>query len=169
MEFKEQVEKIGIELSWVGFPPIVSRIIGFLLLANPPCQSFYQIQEFLSASKSAISYAINYLLNNNDIETVTFPGDRKRYFKLREGTWISIIKKALVQLTSPKNIFKEIAVFRQHENPEQSRSFMEISQLYELIEKKVSESVEDWEKKRTEIGYDAKFFGLMNRRRNQEF
>ena len=169
MEFKEQVEKIGIELSWVGFPPIVSRIIGFLLLANPPYQSFYQIQEFLSASKSAISYAINYLLNNNDIETVTFPGDRKRYFKLREGTWISIIRKALIQLTSPKNIFKEIAQFRKHENPEQSRQFQEISQLYELIEKQIIETIDDWERKRTEIGYDAKFFGLMNKQRNIEF
>ncbi len=169
MEFKEQVEKIGLELAWIGLPPIVSRIIGLLLIAEPPYQSFNQIQEFLSASKSAISYAVNYLLNSQDIEAVTFPGDRKRYFKLKEDAWVSFIKKSVGQLTNPKNFFREIAELRQFSNPEQSKNFLEISALYEMIELKFGEAINEWGKKKTEVSYDAKFFELMNKRRNNVF
>lgn len=169
MELKEQVEKFGLELAWLGFPPIVSRIIGLLLLADPPYQSFYQIQEFLLASKSAISYALNYLLNSQEIEAVTFPGDRKRYFRLKEDTWINIIKKSGVQLSSPKNIFRELSEYRKSINPDQSKLFSEFSELYEIIELRINESIDEWQKKRHEIGYDAKFFELMNKRRNNNF
>ena len=57
----EKVEKMGIMLEQTGYAPIPSRIMTFLLISEPPYRDFYEIQEFLKASKSTISTTLNQL------------------------------------------------------------------------------------------------------------
>lgn len=165
MNLQRHVENIGIELEHVGFQPIVCRVIGYLMLSEPSYQSFYQIQEFLRASKSAISYALNYLLNEDYIDVITFPGDRKRYFKMKIDSWIEIIKKRTFQITGSKQIFREIADIKAAANPELSRELRDIADLYANIEKMIENTIATWAENRNLSNFNVEFNKLINKSR----
>ncbi|MCB0644256.1 MAG: hypothetical protein KDC44_21580, partial [Phaeodactylibacter sp.] len=71
-ELKQKVEQIGVQFEMIGMPPMNARVFAFLLLAEPPHQDFYSIQEFLSASKSSISNSLNKLMTEGVVDYMTF-------------------------------------------------------------------------------------------------
>ncbi len=85
---QEQVEAMGVFFEKSGYSPMAGRVFSFLLLAEPPYQDFYQIQAFLSASKSATSNALNLLMKDGTVDYITFSGDRKRYFRVNLDRWL---------------------------------------------------------------------------------
>ncbi len=99
VDIKNKVEEIGIELEKLGRKPMEGRVFAYLLLSDPPHQTFDEIREFLNASKSAISYALNNLQNEKTVKYITFSGDRKRYFKVDTDGW----KERLIQTAKSFN------------------------------------------------------------------
>ena len=88
------IEKIGVKTEKMGDSPLSGRILGALLLAEPPYMTFDYLCESLSASKSSISNNLNVLMKEgvNMIEYFTIPGDRKRYFKISFENWNKHLK-----------------------------------------------------------------------------
>src|ERR1044071_9320383 len=78
----EKVEKMGVMIEQMGHAPVPGRIVSYLMLSEPPYRGFYEIQEFLKASKSSISTALNQLMQAGVVNYITFSGDRKRYFQI---------------------------------------------------------------------------------------
>lgn len=105
---EKMVERMGIFFEKGGLTPMPGRVFAYLLLAEPPYKDFYEIQEFLKASKSAISNALKYLMNQNMVEYITFSGDRRRYFKVNMEGWISLTKKQLLSVTTLKDIVSDV-------------------------------------------------------------
>jgi len=106
---KEQmVERMGIFFEKQGLTPIHGRVFAFLLLAEPPHKDFYEIQEFLKASKSAVSNAIKFLMNTGLVEYITFSGDRRRYFRVNTQGWMELTKKKMQNATTLKDILSDV-------------------------------------------------------------
>lgn len=113
-EKKQFVEETGVLIEQLGPPPLQSRIIALLALNTPDGVPFEEIVEFLHASKSSISNAINFLLSAKAIIYFTKPGDRKRYFKVPfSSTWLDDFEKkvrgidTIIELINKFNLFKE--------------------------------------------------------------
>ena len=70
-----------------GMPPMAGRVLGWLLLCDPPHQTAAQVGDKLGASKGSISTMLRHLLGAGIIERVAVPGQRSRCFRLREGCW----------------------------------------------------------------------------------
>ncbi len=100
------VEKMGVIFENSGFTPMHGRVFAFLLLSEPPYQDFYSIQEFLKASKSAISTALKFLTDMKVVQYITFSGDRKRYFQVDVEGWFE-------QTTAQLEIVETIAELTQ--------------------------------------------------------
>ncbi|MDD4374565.1 MAG: hypothetical protein PHG67_11660 [Bacteroidales bacterium] len=80
---KHLVETIGLEHEKEGMQPVSSRILALLMVMDKECFTFDEIIEELGISKSAASVALKMLQLRNNVEYITFPGDRKRYFRLK--------------------------------------------------------------------------------------
>src|SRR6476620_1982010 len=89
----EKVEKMGIMIEQMGRAPVPGRIISYLMLSEPPYRDFYEIQEFLKASKSTISTALNQLMQAGVVNYITFSGDRKRYFQINAKGLADVMKE----------------------------------------------------------------------------
>ena len=96
-QLAEKVEKIGIMIEQMGQPPIPGRIIAYLMLSEPPYRDFYGIQEFLKASKSSVSTALNQLMQAGVVNYITFSGDRKRYFQIDTKGLVNVMKQQYKQ------------------------------------------------------------------------
>jgi hypothetical protein len=59
-----------------GFPPIAGRVLGYLLVCDPPSQTIAELSEALLASRSAITGALNLLERFDSIRRSRAAGDR---------------------------------------------------------------------------------------------
>ena len=59
-----------------GFPPMVGRVLGYLLVCEPPQQSIAELSEALLASRSAITGALDVLERLHSIQRSRAAGER---------------------------------------------------------------------------------------------
>lgn len=109
---EQKVEEMGIFFEKSGLAPMHGRVFAYLLLAEPPHKDFYEIQEFLKASKSAISNALKFLMEKNMVKYLTFSGDRRRYFQVDTYGWLKHNKMQILQATAIKKWIQEILELR---------------------------------------------------------
>ena len=65
---------------------LAGRIIGLLSFLDKEEFTFEEIVDELKISKSSVSTTINHLIEADKIEYITYPGDRKRYFRIKVNT-----------------------------------------------------------------------------------
>lgn len=76
------VEEVALFWEGFGMPRIAGRIIGLLLVCDPPHRSAAELEEELGVSKSSVSTMIRLLLASGTLERVALPGDRATYYAL---------------------------------------------------------------------------------------
>lgn len=81
-ELAQYVEDVALFWEQQGLPRIAGRIMGLLLVCDPPWRSASQLADELGASKGSISTMTRLLLASGSIETRALPGDRATYFQL---------------------------------------------------------------------------------------
>ena len=101
---KSFVEQFGIAFEQTGFPRMAGRILGWLLISDPPHQSADELAAGLAASRGSISSTTRLLIQLGLVERLSLPGIRYDYFRLRPDAWQNIIRHGLED---------EIKMFRQ--------------------------------------------------------
>ena len=141
------IEETGSLMEKKGFSPIVSRILSFLLIADTEEKSFYEIQESLNASKSAVSNGISFLLDKNFIKAITNSGDRKRYFRINIETWIEVLKSITEEYKGYRMAIDKALELRSEKFTESNSQLTKIRDLYQLFETKLPVILSEWETK----------------------
>src|ERR1700736_4180353 len=82
------IEELGMQFeAEAGIPRMVGRILGWLLVCDPPKQSSAELAERLQASKGSISTATRLLARMGLIERVRTRGERFDRFAARAQAW----------------------------------------------------------------------------------
>src|SRR5512144_535093 len=89
------VEDIGLFFEQIGMPRMAGRILGVLLISDPPAQSITDLAEKLKASKSSISIMARLLVENGLIERVASPVPRRDYYRFKPGGWTLYMRQWL--------------------------------------------------------------------------
>lgn len=76
------IEEVALYWEAQGLPRIAGRIVGLLLVCDPPHRSAGQIVEELGVSKASVSTMTRLLLEAHTIEVATVPGKRATYYRL---------------------------------------------------------------------------------------
>ncbi len=88
----DYVERVGRFWELSGGPRTAGRIIGWLMICDPPHQSAADLVEVLDISSGSVSTLTRQLMTLGMVERITFPGDRSSYFQLREHAWVRLIE-----------------------------------------------------------------------------
>jgi hypothetical protein len=100
------VEELGMQFELeAGTPRMVGRVLGWLLVCDPPEQSAAELAHTLQASKGSISTATRVLLRMGLIERVRVRGERFDRFSARPEAWDEFIWRA-DQFTAPRRVLK---------------------------------------------------------------
>jgi len=103
-------------LSWVervamfyaeqyGLPPITGRILGWLMICDPPEQSAGEIAEAIGASRASLTTSMRLLTATELVHRRTRPGERTTYYRVDNDAWEKIVRRKFASLAS----FREIA------------------------------------------------------------
>ena len=148
---KDLVERIGIVCDKDGMPPLAGRMVGFLMLAEPPHKTFDEIAEFLQASKSAISTTLRFLEGQGMVEYITFSGDRKRYFRLSVDSWGKVILGKMEFLKMMRERVNMVLAARSDAYPEFNVGLKSMLALYDICLEGMPILIQKWEDKVVEL------------------
>jgi len=89
------VEELGILARDLGVPRAVVRVLGWMVVCDPPTQSAGDIEVALHLSAGSVSAATRMLVGTGLLERTAVPGERRIYFRLRPGGWEGALETRL--------------------------------------------------------------------------
>jgi DNA-binding transcriptional regulator GbsR (MarR family) len=94
---RDFVERFALWLEQSGMPRMTGRVLGWLLVCEPEHQSATDLADALHASRGSISTTTRTLAQAGLVERITFPGDRRTYYRAR-ANWNSLLEAQLKQV-----------------------------------------------------------------------
>ncbi|HTX89064.1 MAG TPA: hypothetical protein VMC08_08750 [Bacteroidales bacterium] len=143
------IEKFGVFYQKTGQQAMMGRLMGYLMLAEPPHKTFEEITEFLLCSKSAVSNTLHQLMYVGMVDYVKFPGDRKRYFRLNQESWDRMFEVQLQELADFRGLVGEALKLRSRKYPETNRHIEQFYKLMQIYEEQFPEILGKWKKQLT--------------------
>jgi DNA-binding transcriptional regulator GbsR (MarR family) len=103
----EWVERVAMYLARDGVPPIAGRVLGWLMVCDPPEQSAGQISEAISASRASLTSNLRLLTSMGFLTWRTRPGERTVYYRMAEDAWAVVVRQQVAGITSFLAITRE--------------------------------------------------------------
>jgi DNA-binding transcriptional regulator GbsR (MarR family) len=133
-EKKHFIEDISLYFEQMGIPRMAGRILGVLLVSDPPEQSIDDLCEQLQASKSSVSTSARLLSEMSLIERAPSPLPRRVYFRFLPGGWVSFMRMYLRMMASLHQIAERGLELLKDEDPALRERLQEAHDMFSLIE-----------------------------------
>jgi len=132
---KSFVEQFGIAFEQTRLPRMAGRILGWLLISDPPHQSADELATGLAASRGSISSTTRLLIQLGLVERLSLPGIRHDYFRLRPDAWQNIIRHGL---EDEIKMFRQLAehglILFSGKNPQTRKWLEDMRDVYAFLE-----------------------------------
>lgn len=144
-ERQQFVEDMGITLEESGYPRMAGKIFGCLLLSRDREMSTDQLVAELKASRGSISTMTRLLIQRGLIERAGRPGHRRDYFRIKTGTWQSILKAKMGEIIAFHDLIERGMVLVTQKDAVPYRRLKEMHEFYEFFESQFPALFERWE------------------------
>ncbi|ROS41403.1 GbsR/MarR family transcriptional regulator [Amycolatopsis thermoflava] len=105
LRWVERVATFCVE-EW-ALPPITGRILGLLMICDPPERSAGEIAEAIQASRASLTSNMRFLATIGLIRKVRVPGDRTTYYRIEDDAWHKVVQRKLDGLSAFDDIADE--------------------------------------------------------------
>ena len=136
-EEKHFVEDISLYFEQMGLPRMAGRVLGVLLISDPPAQSLTDLCEILQASKSSVSTTTRLLTEMGLIERAASPLPRQISFQFKPGGWVVFIRQRLRLWASLHQIAERGLELLQDRDPALRERLQEAHDMFSLIEEQL--------------------------------
>lgn len=130
------IEEIGLFFEKLGMPRMAGRILGVLLISDPPAQSITDIGQKLKASKSSISIMARLLAENGLIERVASSVPRRDFYRFKPGGWILYMQQWLGLMAALHQITERGLGLLADKPAELRQRLQEAHDLFSTVEQK---------------------------------
>jgi DNA-binding transcriptional regulator GbsR (MarR family) len=147
-ELLQFVEQVAASFERMGLFRMAGRVIGWLLVCDPPEQTFAQLVDVLQASKASISGAMRFLVASRWVERFSKPGDRRSYYRLRTDAMSENARRQV-------EVYREFADLMEsglravgNEKPQRRARLEEMYEMYAFLDRELPIVWDHWEKQR---------------------
>ncbi|HEX7252496.1 MAG TPA: MarR family transcriptional regulator, partial [Thermoanaerobaculia bacterium] len=138
------VEQWGLLFEQSGLPRMAGRVLGWLLLCDPPEQTAAQLLDGLAASKGSISTTTRLLERFGIVERVCMPGDRRTYFRVAPGAFTTMIEDKLRYVTTWKELAGRGLALLKKSPKARARRLQSMHDFYSFLEQEFPALIERW-------------------------
>jgi len=142
------IEDIALFFESIGMPRMAGKILGVLLISDPPAQSITEIGDKLNASKSSISIMARLLVENGLIERVPSPVPRRDYYRFKEGGWTLYMRQWMALMRELHQIAERGLTLLEGKPEELKERLLEAHDLFSMLEERFPFLLEHLEKER---------------------
>jgi hypothetical protein len=140
------VESAGLLIEQLGLPRMAGRVLGRLLICEPPEQSAADLAAALSASAGSISGTTRLLAGFGLIERCSIAGDRRDYFRIRANVWWDLMRDKMRFIHDMQALMMRGLEFT--ESPAVRNRLEETSDFYRFMQEVVEDGIRRWEEER---------------------
>ena len=133
-EEKHFIEDISLYFEQMGLPRMAGRVLGVLLVSDPPQQSLNDLCEVLQSSKSSISTTTRLLTEMSLIERVPSSKPRQVAFQFKAGGWVTFMRMRLRLMATLHQIAERGLDLLQDKEPALRARLQEAHDMFSLIE-----------------------------------
>lgn len=142
------VEEVGLYFEQTGLSRMAGRIIGWLLVCDPPEQSAADLAAVLRASKGSISTTTRSLVQGRLIARVSLPGDRRDYFRIRDDGWAERLRAGMTMVTTFRQLVERGLLLVGDDTPHRRDRLDGVLHLYAWIEREWPAFFDRYERER---------------------
>ncbi|MEW6638681.1 MAG: MarR family transcriptional regulator [Actinomycetota bacterium] len=147
-ERRRYVEDFGLLFEGFGLARMVGRVLGALMVADPPEMSAEELAGVLRASRGSISTATRMLVRMGLVERVGRPGERRDYFRNKPGAWHDLMRREMEGIAAFREMAERglgILEAEGRDRPEVRLGLEEMRDFYAYCEKELPALFERWE------------------------
>jgi predicted transcriptional regulator len=145
-ERRSYVEEFGLLFGQFGLSRMLGRVLGVLMISDPPECSAGELAEALGASRGSISQTTRSLIQMGLVQRRARPGERRDYFRIKPGAWGGIMRREMEALGGFRETAERGLELLDSEDPDARRGLEEMRDFYAYWEKEMPAVLERWEK-----------------------
>jgi DNA-binding transcriptional regulator GbsR (MarR family) len=145
-EERRFAEELGFYWEDAGGTRMAGRVLGALLLADPPDMSSASLAEFLGISAGSVSTATRELIRPGLARRVRVPGDRQDYFRATmTGTALTqILRTRIEMLQRWQALMQRGQELMEDKDPDVGRRLQEIEEFWRFLEIESRSLLDRW-------------------------
>ncbi len=145
------IEEFGITFEALGSGRMIGRVLGFLMVSDPPTQSAEDITTALKASRGSISQSTRTLIQMGMVRRISIPGERRDYFQIRPYAWTEVTRREGEAIDRMLEVFTNGLRLMEGRSPE-SRLGLEESVAFMMFWKqRIGAILQEWEEERERL------------------
>jgi len=90
-----------------GVPLIAGRVLGWLMICDPPEQSAQQIATAIGASRASLSTNLRLLSSVGFVRVLTKPATRTVFYRVDDDAWEKVVQRQIASLASLGKILQD--------------------------------------------------------------
>ena len=138
------IEEVALYWEQQGLPRIAGRIVGLLMVCDPPHRSAGQLAEELGASKASVSTMTRLLLTAGSIEVVAIPGERLTFYALTPDGLERKLERRVTLMVSFNDLAQRGLELLADDPPERSARLQRVASLYAFMGRELPALLERW-------------------------
>ncbi|MFC4117598.1 GbsR/MarR family transcriptional regulator [Nonomuraea zeae] len=139
------VDDVAVFFERDGMPLIAGRVIGWLLISDPPEQSAAELADVLRVSRSSISSATRLLTPSGLVEGVRRRGERQEFFRIAADGWSRMLAGRYAKTAAFRQITEAGLRVLADSTPQRRERLGNVHELYRFLEKELPALWERWE------------------------
>ncbi len=140
------LERWGMLFELLGATRMMGRVLGWLLVCDPPEQSAGDIAQAVGASAGSVSTTTRALTQTGMVERLGIPGERSAHFRVRSGVWGQLLRKRMSYIVSMRDLVEEGLEVGAGEKEDSTLRLRELGSYCSFIEKELPTFIARWEK-----------------------
>lgn len=149
----DYIERWGMVFETLGGTRMMGKILGWLIVSDPPEQTAADIALAVNASAGTVSTTTRTLVQAAMIEKIGLPGKRSAYFRVKPGMWAQLMNARLARMHVMGQLADEGLELFPGADGEPNERLREIGSYIQFIEREfpalLDRWVKQWEKERT--------------------
>lgn len=143
----DYVEEVAAFFASEGMPLISGRVIGWLLISDPPEQSAADLAAVLGVSRSSISSAARLLTPSGLVEGVRKRGERQEYLRIKADGWSRMLANRYAKTTAFRQITERGLDLLGDSTADRRQRLESVTELYRFLESELPAMWERWERR----------------------
>ncbi|MQA97315.1 MAG: MarR family transcriptional regulator [Streptosporangiales bacterium] len=137
-------DEIGLFFEDQGLPRMPGRVLGWLMVCDPPHQSAEELAEAVQASRGAISMAVKLLIGAGAVERHPVAGTRRVYYRLRPGFWLLEAESKARVARDWRKLMERGLDLMDDLGEDRTRRVKEAHDMYAFLEQEYSQIRDRW-------------------------
>ncbi|MBN1335729.1 MAG: MarR family transcriptional regulator [Deltaproteobacteria bacterium] len=141
----EFADALGTYMEVTGQPRLAGRMMGWLLVCDPPEQSALQLATSLGVSRSAVSAITQHATRMGVLERIAVPGKREIRFRIADRAWTQVARSNIPLLQNVRRAADRTLEALAAREPSKNHRLAEMRDMYAFIEREIPILLERWE------------------------